>query len=118
VLLRHNISDEPSYFLIIGAAKAATTTLSSMLTAHPQGIISSIKEPHFFAVDQVYANGWQWYQSLFNHASSAKAIGDASTSYSRLPHHPKTLSRIVEHLGRDVKIIFIVSHPIKRIESA
>jgi hypothetical protein len=105
-------------FLIIGAAKTATTTLSSMLAGHPQAAIARIKESHFFSIDQFYSRGWPWYQSLFDHAGAAKAVGDASTSYSRLRHHPDTLKRIVEHLGHEVKIILMVRHPIKRIESA
>jgi hypothetical protein len=33
--------------LIIGAAKAATTTLAGMLCQHPQAGIVASKEPHF-----------------------------------------------------------------------
>lgn len=44
-------------FLIIGAAKAATTTLCNLLSQHPQAAIVQGKEPHFFSVDQIYQAG-------------------------------------------------------------
>jgi hypothetical protein len=37
---------KPNFF-IIGAAKAATTSLSSMLSVHPEAGIVRGKEPHF-----------------------------------------------------------------------
>jgi hypothetical protein len=107
---------KPNFF-IIGAAKAATTSLSSLLNAHPQAAIARGKEPHFFSYDQVYRVGWQRYLGLFSHCQNKKAIGDASTSYSRIRYHPSTVARIKEHVPA-AKIIYMVRHPIKRIESA
>lgn len=104
-------------FLIIGAAKAATTSLSSMLSLHPQAAIVRTKEPHFFSDDMNYDKGWDWYQSLYNHSRKKKAIGDASTSYSRLRRFPNTIPRLKKHLG-DIKIIYMVRHPLERIVSA
>lgn len=104
-------------FLIIGAAKAATTTLSSMLDQHPQAGIVAGKEPHFFSIDQVYANGWDWYINEYSRCRGKTVLGDASTSYSRIRYYPDTLARIVHHIP-DVKIIYMVRHPLQRIESA
>lgn len=104
-------------FLIIGAAKAATTTLSNMLSAHPQAAIVHGKEPHFFSYDHVYRLGWDRYQQLYRHCRGKIAVGDASTSYSRIRHHPHTLSRIFRHVP-DVKIIYMVRHPLERMVSA
>jgi Sulfotransferase domain len=104
-------------FLIIGAAKAATTMLSSMLDQHPQAGIVQGKEPHFFSMDPVYARGWSWYQSGFQRCQGKSVLGDASTSYSRIRYHPKTVSRILRHIP-NVKIIYMVRHPLDRIESA
>jgi len=47
---------EPNFF-IIGAAKAATTSLSSLLASHPQAALVQGKEPHFFSYDHVYNLG-------------------------------------------------------------
>lgn len=108
--------DKPD-FLIIGAAKAATTSLAAMLANHPEAGIAANKEPHFFSMDQQYQKGWDWYQTCFRHCTHKQIVGDASTSYSRIRHHPNTLSRIVQHVP-NVKIIYMVRHPLRRIVSA
>lgn len=104
-------------FLIIGAAKAATTTLSSMLSAHPEAAIVQGKEPHFFSYDETYSLGWERYQRLFSHCHGRLAVGDASTSYSRIRYHPEALSRIRRHVP-EVRIIYMVRHPLERMVSA
>lgn len=108
--------NEPNFF-IIGAAKAATTSLSSLLEQHPQAAMVRTKEPHFFSFDQNYACGWGRYMELFSHCTGQKAIGDASTSYSRVRYHPQTVNRIHQHVP-NAKIIYMVRHPLKRMESA
>jgi hypothetical protein len=107
---------EPNFF-IIGAAKAATTSLSSLLALHPQAAIVQGKEPHFFSYDHFYRLGWAKYISLYSHCANQKAIGDASTSYSRIRYFPSTLERIKCHIPR-AKIIYMVRHPLERMESA
>ncbi|SPM30343.1 putative sulfotransferase, partial [Mycobacterium terramassiliense] len=104
-------------FFIVGAAKAATTSLSSLLETHPQAAIVRFKEPHFFSYDYRYAEGWRLYLTLFSHVSDEKAVGDASTSYSRIRYHPQVIERIKRHVP-DAKIIYMVRHPIERMESA
>jgi hypothetical protein len=104
-------------FLIIGAAKAATTSLSSLLESHPEAAIARSKEPHFFSYDHHYQFGWAKYLELFSHCKTEKAIGDASTSYSRIRYHPQTIPRIQAHLP-ETKIIYMVRHPLERMESA
>ena len=104
-------------FLIIGAAKAATTSLVSLLEQHPEAGIALGKEPHFFSFDRHYARGWESYRQLFLHCGGKAAAGDASTSYSRLRYYPRTIERIQRHLGMP-KIIYMVRHPLHRIESA
>jgi hypothetical protein len=54
---------------------------------------------------------------LYSHCDEEKAIGDASTSYSRIRYHPSTVGRIKLHVP-DAKIIYMVRHPIERMESA
>jgi hypothetical protein len=104
-------------FFIIGAAKAATTTLANLLAAHPQVGIVRGKEPHFFSVDANYQSGLQAYQRLYRHCAQKKILGDASTSYSRIRNHPDVARRI--HLAvPDARIIYMVRQPLKRIESA
>lgn len=104
-------------FFIIGAAKAATTTLANLLALHPEAAIVQGKEPHFFSQDATYALGWNAYLRLFGHCTNERAIGDASTSYSRIRYHPQTTARIAGHVP-DAKIIYMVRHPLERIQSA
>jgi hypothetical protein len=107
---------EPNFF-IIGAAKAATTSLSSLLALHPQAAIVQTKEPHFFSYDHVYNLGWERYLNLYSHCRDQKAIGDASTSYSRIRYHKAVIERIKRHVP-EARIIYMVRHPLERMESA
>ena len=104
-------------FLIIGAAKAATTSLASLLDLHPEAGVSRPKEPHFFSMDAHYQAGWQAYLNLFAHCAGKRAIGDASTSYSRLRYHRQVIPRIQRHIPAP-RIIYMVRHPLERMESA
>jgi hypothetical protein len=107
---------KPNFF-IIGAAKAATTSLSSMLSQHPQAGIVRGKEPHFFSYDENFAGGWQKYLQRYSHCAGKQAVGDASTSYSRIRYFPETIDRIGQHVP-NAKIIYMVRHPLRRMESA
>jgi hypothetical protein len=107
---------QPNFF-IIGAAKAATTSLSSLLTTHPQAAIVQNKEANFFSYDQNYKLGWAKYLALYSHCRDQKAIGDASTSYSRIRYYKSTVERIKRHVP-NARIIYMVRHPLKRMESA
>ncbi|ACK70383.1 sulfotransferase [Gloeothece citriformis PCC 7424] len=100
-------------FLIIGAAKSGTTTLNKYLLRHPQVYMSSIKEPQFFAVDEIYAKGLDWYSSLFNEAKPDQVCGEASTDYTKFPLYPETASRIAKTLP-DIKMIYIMRNPVDR----
>jgi hypothetical protein len=88
-----------------------------MLSQHPEAGIVRGKEPHFFSYDQNFAQGWARYLQLYSHCTGKRAIGDASTSYSRIRYFPKTVARIGHHVP-DAKIIYMVRHPLKRMESA
>ena len=104
-------------FLLIGAQKSATTSISVMLSHHPDVFVVKGKEPHFFSENRQYARGWDWYMSLFSGYNGERAIIDASTSYSRANAFPNTISRIIKHVP-DVKILYSVRHPLDRMESA
>ncbi len=96
--------------------KCATTALCTRMAQHPDVFVCEPKEPHFFAVNRVYRRGWSWYQSLFTPANGQKAIGEGSTSYTKHYQFPRVAERIAQHLP-EAKLIFIVRHPLKKIES-
>lgn len=103
-------------FLIIGAAKSGTTTLYKYLEQHPQIYLSPEKEPQFFAVDEKYARGMEWYSSLFEGAQPQQICGEASTDYAKLPRYPETAERIAKAIP-NVKMIYVMRHPVERAYS-
>ena len=96
--------------------KCATTSLCNLFAAHPQMFVCTPKEPEFFCNDRVFARGWDWYESLFAGARGEIAVGEGSTSYTKQMHFPHAAERIARYLP-EAKLIYIVRHPLKRIES-
>jgi hypothetical protein len=72
----------PTSCFIIGAQKAGTTTLASLLQSQNALCVSSPKEPLFFS--KHYEKGTQWYETCFHHPEKSVLI-DALPDYSRAP---------------------------------
>lgn len=104
-------------FLVIGAMKSGTTSLRYTLSCHPEVFMVYPNEPRFFHSDQLYnSQGLTYYSSFFEEAKGKKAIGEGSGFYGWEAYNPKTAERIAETIP-DVKIIYMVRHPIQRIVS-
>ncbi len=103
-------------FLLIGAMKAGTDSLYRYLGSHPDIFMSRIKELDFFAAELNWGLGAVWYRSHFDGGQRAPAVGEASTSYSKFPDYGGVPARIAAHLP-DVRIIYLVRHPIERMRS-
>jgi len=103
-------------FLIIGAMKCGTTTLAAQLAAQDGLFITTPKEPNFFSDDAIFAKGLTWYESLFDAARPGDLRGEASTHYTKLPHHPHTLDRLVPVLP-DARLICMIRNPLDRAVS-
>jgi sulfotransferase family protein len=104
-------------FVIIGAMKSATTTLHAQLARQPGIVMSDPKEPNFFSDDEQWARGLEWYASLFAGAGPDDLAGESSTHYTKLPTHPRAVERMREHLGPDVKLVYVMRQPIERLLS-
>lgn len=104
-------------FLIIGAMKSATTTLHAQLARQPGIVMSDPKEPNFFSDDEQWARGLEWYASLFAAAGPDELAGESSTHYTKLPKHPHTVERMRAHLRPDVKLVYVMRHPVDRLVS-
>lgn len=121
----------PTYFFVVGAAKAGTTSLYDLLKAHPEVFVPAVKEPHFYA-DVASENKADYkkpepgktyhtkvirnrvdYESLFKDATKAKAIGDFSPSYLWDENAAK---RIYED-HPNAKIVVVLRDPIERAYS-
>lgn len=103
-------------FIIIGAPKCGTTTLYSYLCRHPRVFMSAVKEPEFFARDDVYARGEAWYRSLFAGARDGQICGEASTSYAKWPFYSGVPERIAAMVP-NAKMIYLMRHPVERAYS-
>ena len=112
-------------FIIIGAMKAATTSLYTYLRQHPDIFMSSVKEPMFFNNFNKENNyvikgrktkkieSLKQYYNLFNAVKNETAIGEASPAYISDKNCPILIK---DHLP-NIKIIAILRQPIKRAYS-
>lgn len=106
-------------FLIIGAAKAGTSTLFEYVRRHPQVCVSSLcdeTEPSFFSEDDLFEKGVDWYRRTFSRRRPGQVCGEKSTSYARWPQRPCAARRIAETVP-DVKLIYAMRHPVDRAYS-
>jgi hypothetical protein len=103
-------------FITIGAMKSATSTLHEQLKQQPGFFMSEEKEPNFFSNDEIYANGLDWYSSLFSNAAPGDLCGESTTHYTKLTTYPHTVARMKAALP-NVKLIYMIRHPIDRLIS-
>lgn len=102
-------------FLIIGAQRAGTTLLHSILDTHPMVYMPRRrKEVHYF--DLYYARGPLWYQGFFPQADEAKryhAIGEATPDYLFTPG----VAGRIHSLLPDCQLIMCLRNPVDRTYS-
>lgn len=103
-------------FIIVGTAKAGTTSLYDTLKHHPDIFLPKVKEPHFFSGINTPASikTWEEYLQLFGNVKTEKLIGEASVSY--LASYKKAIPQIKYYL-EDPKIVIILRNPIDRAYS-
>lgn len=120
-------------FLVIGAAKAGTTSLWSYLAQHPEVYLPETKEPNYFAFADEPPNctgpapahvihelllkfsvtTWPEYLALFDGRTSQKAVGEASVRYLYVP---EAAARIHARLP-GVRLIAVLREPVARLYS-
>ncbi|MCF8369935.1 MAG: sulfotransferase domain-containing protein [Bacteroidales bacterium] len=98
-------------FLIVGAQKAATSSLFDILNQHSQIYLPPEKEVHFFDYPEKIKKGIGYYAKYFQDAGNAIAIGEASPSYLFFPEVPRQILLI---LGKGTKIIILLRDPVDR----
>ena len=96
-------------FLIIGAPKSGTTSLSAWLGAHRDVFVPPQKELHFFSREDRWDQGEEWYAAEFASAGSRLA-GEATPNY--LDHEP-TAARVASMLP-GARLIAILREPVDR----
>lgn len=107
-------------FIIVGAAKAGTTSLYYYLSQHPQVFMSTPKEVNYFSREEIEAQKLYYkdfrvsslreYEALFQRASGKLAVGEASVSYLFYPQTPSKIKAVIP----DAKIIIILRNPVTR----
>jgi len=114
-------------FLIVGTAKAGTTSLALALNEHPEIFVARQKECHYLAraaLPQAFTGpgdlralvrDGRAYEALFTGVAEATRIGEASVFY--LYYHEVAVPTIREELG-DPAIIMILRDPVARAQSA
>jgi len=113
-------------FIIAGAAKAGSTTLTYFLKQHPL-IEIPVKEPGFFAFYDVSEHlidsdtrkkqivQLDKYLELYKDIQENKIIGDASVVYLNYAERSiKNIKKIYGDRVGDLKIILILRHPVDR----
>lgn len=105
----------PPDIVILGAMKAATTSLHRWLGAYPEVHRQKVKEPHYFSDDAVFARGWDAYCALFEREEGQRAI-DASPLYLDSAFAVTAARRMHDALP-DAKLIAILREPVARMAS-
>lgn len=101
------------HFFIVGAQRSGTTYLYHLLDHHPQIFMARPvqPEPKFFLLDQLYAQGLDYYyQAFFAGCEEGQILGEKSTSYIE---SEKAAQRIIQTFP-DAKIIIVLRNPIRR----
>jgi len=110
-------------FLVIGCAKAGTTSLHAYLDQHPDVFMSRLKEPGYFVFagtdgrcpaisDHRFVTEQKDYERLFASASRESVIGESSTFYLDYAS-PDVVSRI-RGLLTSARILTVLRHPVDR----
>ncbi len=117
-------------FLVVGAAKAGTTSIYKYLEQHPDVYMSPVKEPKFLTshalkfphkgpgdpqVDAGIIRDLNSYKALFTDVDGQKAVGEASAD--NLYYYDIAIPNIKKHL-KEVRIIAILRNPVGRAYSA
>lgn len=103
-------------FLVPGISKCGTTTLCYLLSEHPEIFIPEIKEPHHFIRDDL-ASHRPLYEGLFAPAKPGQLLGEGSQMYCTVEFEELVSARVHQH-NPEMKLIFSVRNPFKRIESS
>lgn len=103
-------------FIVIGAMKAATTSLYHYLSGHPDVFMAGVKELDFFVASANWGRGVSWYEKQFGGAGDVAVAGEASTAYTKFPIVPDVPERIATVVP-ECRMIYVLRDPVDRIRS-
>jgi hypothetical protein len=96
--------------VVIGAAKAGTTSLHNYLDLHPDIVMSRDKEMRYFT-DPDCRSWIGRYQEYF--PAGTRYRGESTPQYTKWPLFPGVADRIAE-LAPDTRLIYVVRDPVER----
>lgn len=105
------------HFLIVGACKAGTTTLYDDLALHPDSFMPADKEPDILHRGQDPDEVLTMWRRHFRGAPQGALRGEGSTYYTMTPDRADVSGLARRVLGPEARIIYIMRHPLRRIES-
>lgn len=97
-------------FIVIGAAKAATTWIAHQLRQRSDVFLPG-PEPHFFS--RCFDRGEDWYASLFSNARPDQLIGEKSADYLADGKAPRRIAQIIP----EARLIAQLRNPVERAYS-
>lgn len=106
-------------FVVIGAMKAGTVSLCHYLDDHPDVFLGRggmFGEPNFFVAEHNWPRGRGWYESLFDGAGKAAAIGECSPSYTWAHTYRRVPERMAALIPQ-ARLVYVVRDPIARMQS-
>jgi Sulfotransferase domain len=98
-------------FLIIGAMRSGTTSLTRYLRAHPEVCMAMHKEVHFF--DQQFDRGTDWYRSCFRCHHEGHETFEATQNYM---YDEASLRRMADVVPA-ARLVAILRNPVDRAYS-
>jgi hypothetical protein len=98
-------------FIIAGAMRAGTTSLTRWLDGHPEVFMAPSKEVHYFDIN--YSQGPDWYALQFAAARNQPEVGEATPNYL---YDPLAMDRIAHDLP-DIRLIITLRDPVERAYS-
>lgn len=101
-------------FLVIGAQKSGTTSLFKYMQEHPSLYLPAQKEINFFADEDKYSKGAEWYiNTYFSGADDRKLWGEVSPHYMAYRCSPARIHRTFP----EAKLVAILRNPVDRAYS-
>lgn len=104
-------------FMIIGSAKAGTTSLYDDLARLPDTFMPSDKEPDILHRASDIDDALKRYETHFHGAGPGQICGEGSTYYTMVPTFPSVATFARQVCGPDLKIIYLTRDPVARIKS-
>jgi hypothetical protein len=105
-------------FMIPGFPRCGTTTVAHLLSKHSGVFVTTPKEPGFFKPSNFKKRqSWEDYAQLFDEADHQAVRGEATVNYTTSwPSELVDPGCVYSHYP-DLKLIFIMRDPVKRIVS-